>query len=408
MVYMAGDNNLSSAGDADLVEMRRVGSTDRVSVVTEFDSAGSHGTRRFHVERDGHGEQSTSIGETDSGDPQVLIDFVDWATTTYPAKRYALVLWNHGGGWEPLEVDRIARSVNSPGYTERELSDRMGSRVGRAMFRTTLERIFALDSPRERAICSDDGSGHSLDTIELGRVLRTVTDRLGRRLDLLGCDACLMSNLEVAYESRPYARYMVASEENEPNQGWPYDRILDALTENPDMSAAELGRHIVTSYIAWYGDIEHPGPVTQCAVDLDRMDELTGPLDELAAAIAGGLPALAGDLWRAQRGAARFWNNTLWDLKHFAELLGGGDTNGGAPDASPDLTAPVAAVIEALAPGDDRFVLEEGHAGESVARCGGVTAYLPPPITPISRFYADLAFAREREWNSMLEAYHAS
>ena len=47
MVYMAGDNNLSTAGDADLKEMRQVGSNDRVNVLVEFDNAGNQGTRRI-------------------------------------------------------------------------------------------------------------------------------------------------------------------------------------------------------------------------------------------------------------------------------------------------------------------------------------------------------------------------
>ena len=111
MVYMAGDNNLSEAGDADLFEMRRVGSTDRVQVVVEFDNAGSAGTRRIHVTEDGVGETVETLGETDSGSPAVLSNFISWAARNYPADRYALILWNHGNGWEPTEVDRIARSV---------------------------------------------------------------------------------------------------------------------------------------------------------------------------------------------------------------------------------------------------------------------------------------------------------
>ena len=28
-----------------------------------------------------------------------LIDFINWGITKYPAKRYGLVLWDHGGQW---------------------------------------------------------------------------------------------------------------------------------------------------------------------------------------------------------------------------------------------------------------------------------------------------------------------
>ena len=56
MVYMAGDNNLSAAGDTDLWEMRLVGSSDRLQVVVEFDNASSAGTRRIHIKKDGVGD----------------------------------------------------------------------------------------------------------------------------------------------------------------------------------------------------------------------------------------------------------------------------------------------------------------------------------------------------------------
>ena len=277
MVYMAGDNNLSDAGDVDLTEMRRIGSTDRVQVVVEFDNAGSSGTRRIHVTKDGVGETVETLGETDSGSPEVLSGFISWAARNYPADRYALILWNHGNGWEPTEVDRIARSVASPGYSEREISERSASPLGRVLFRPSLERIFSLASPSERAICSDDGSGHSLDTIELGRVIALGVEAIGRKFDLLGMDACLMSNIEVAYQLREYVRYVVASEENEPADGWPYDRILGRISANPDMETSEFAQHIVSDYVAWYQEQGHDGNVTQAAMDLANIEQLTDP-----------------------------------------------------------------------------------------------------------------------------------
>ncbi|MBM4429812.1 MAG: hypothetical protein FJ026_05605, partial [Chloroflexi bacterium] len=141
MVYLAGDNNLSDAGDTDLAEMRAVGSTDKVHIVAEFDNAGRRGTRRYHIQRDGVKERVESLGETDSGDPQVLLNFVDWAAANFKARRYALILWNHGGGWEPAEVDRLARRVRARDYSVREASERSASPLGRIFFRSTLEKI---------------------------------------------------------------------------------------------------------------------------------------------------------------------------------------------------------------------------------------------------------------------------
>lgn len=399
MVYMAGDNNLSSAGDKDLVEMRSVGSTDDVNIVVEFDNEGQHGTRRFHVQKDGSGERVESLGETDSGDPRVLLDFVTWTAEHFPAERYALVLWNHGGGWEPSEIDRIARSVGSGDYNAREAGERSATPLGRAFFRPTLETIFSLPTPSDRAICSDDGSGHSLDTVELGNVLAQIVDRLGQPLDLLGMDACLMSNFEVAYQARPYARYMVASEESEPNDGWPYEAVLGELVADPEAPTPDLAAHIVEAYIKSYLDRGYTGPVTQSAFDLSKVDPVAEAMDTLADAIRADLPGGVMSIWTAQRKSARFWHNTLWDVVHFCEELE-------QSTASDDVRAASQALRGALAQGPENFILAEKHNGNSVARCGGLTIYLISPLVEISRFYADLEFAKKHRWLAMLQAYH--
>lgn len=399
MVYMAGDNNLSAAGDSDLAEMRLVGSTDQVQIVVEFDNAGDDGTRRIHISKEGVGEHIETLGETDSGSPEVLSDFISWAAQNYPANRYALILWNHGNGWAPTEVDRIARSVASPGYSEREISERSASPLGRVLFRPSLESIFSLASPSERAICSDDGSGHSLDTIELGRVIALGVETIGQKFDLLGMDACLMSNIEVAYQLRDHVRYIVASEENEPADGWPYDQVLGRITANPDMDTSEFAQSIVSDYIDWYQNKGHAGDITQAAIDLSKLDTLTGPLSDFADQLTVNMRDSSADMWRAQRKSARFWHNTLWDLGHFCEAMAGSATGTEVRNAA-------IAVQSALKPGEGRLVVAESHRGTKVQRCRGVTIYLVPPINSISRYYRELDFSNNHPWINMLEAYH--
>jgi hypothetical protein len=401
MVYLAGDNNLSDAGDTDLREMRTVGSTADVNVVAEFDNAGDRGTSRYLIKRDGLNEPGESLGETDSGDPKTLVGFVAWAREKYPAERYGLVLWNHGGGWEPSEMDRVARSVGSRDYSLREASERSATPVGKLFFRSSLEKIFNRRSPKERAICSDDGSGHSLDTVELGNVLEQVKKILGQPLDLLGMDACLMSNLEVAYQAQGYAHYIVASEESEPNNGWPYDRVLRKLIDSPQLSTPDLATHIVESYIRSYADIQYSGAVTQSAFDLAKVATLTEPLDRLAGALIDDMPKASREIWDAQRKSVRFWHNTLWDISHFCEELE-------KETASKEVRKAAQEVREALPPGPDRFVIAESHRGKEVEGVGGVSIYLLPQLTDISEYYADLNFAKKHKWLEMLKAYHSS
>jgi hypothetical protein len=398
MVYMAGDNNLSTAGDKDLDEMRQVGSTPEVNIVVQFDNAGDHGTNRYRVLSGGQPDRVMSLGETDSGDPKTLNEFIAWTAQQYPAERYALVLWSHGSAWEPAEIDKIARSVNAPNYNSKEAADRSASTMGKVIFRTSLERIFQLPTSGERAICVDDGTGHSLDTLELEKVLAKAKDTLGQQIDLLGMDACLMSNIEVAFQVQPYVKYMVASEESEPNDGWPYERVLRHLVEDPDLTTAQAAEHIVRDYIRSYIDRGYQGDVTQTALDLGRVDELTGPLDALSEALtAQDRDQMRFNLWNAIFRTTRFWGDTLLDIPQFCAEL----------EKQPVSTATLQAsqqVRAALAQGSGRFVVAEGHNGKKVAHCGGVTIYLPA-LKGMSRFYPELAYATKHRWVNVLEAY---
>lgn len=79
MVYLAGDNNLDSAGVADLQEMKKVGSTDQVNVLAQFDRRGStQATKRYYIHKGGTLEKDVlaSLGETNMGDPKVLENFI--------------------------------------------------------------------------------------------------------------------------------------------------------------------------------------------------------------------------------------------------------------------------------------------------------------------------------------------
>ena len=99
------------------------------------------------------------------GDPETLTAFLEYCHDHYPAERYDLIIWDHGGGpndgvcWDEI-------------YEEDHLP--------------LTELLQALDSSPFR----DKG------------------------LDILCFDACLMGSAEVAVQVSPYARYMVATEDS--------------------------------------------------------------------------------------------------------------------------------------------------------------------------------------------------
>src|ERR1700752_390982 len=201
LTYIAAHNNLEEHGQRSLHQILAVGSTPEVRLAALFDGATS-ATRDF-VGEPGKTALQEPLRDFDSGDGDALLDTVRWAFDHCPAKRYGLILWSHGTGWRPEEIERIAGQVRGDSQVDaRESTVRAAAPGSLALFRSTLGQILRLERPAERAICFDDGTGHSLDALELARVTREIQSLIGQPLDFLGMDACLMATLEVAYQVR--------------------------------------------------------------------------------------------------------------------------------------------------------------------------------------------------------------
>src|SRR3954449_10821426 len=246
MVYVAGYNSLTEFAGKDLAEMRKVGSGDELRITAFVKRLEQEASHRIVIGKDGKNEERENLGrDVDSGSPQTLVDFIRWSKAKAPAQRYALVVWNHGSGWDPLDFDELYNEVRAArgrnGFNPRELADRSRTQIGRSVFTSSIVEVLSLETTLQRAIATDDGSGHSLDTIELARVIAKAHEELGAPLELLGMDACLMSCLEVAFEAAHDLEAVVGSEELEPGDGWPYGEILADLTANPDMDGPALG-----------------------------------------------------------------------------------------------------------------------------------------------------------------------
>ena len=263
LVFVNGDNNLEEAALDDLQEMEQVGSTDDVNIVVQVDRARGYttaegdrqGARRYLIAADpAQGLNSTllaDLGEVDSGDPQTVTDFALAALTDFPAERVALVMWNHGWGWSFTTDDQPAAT---------------------------------------KGISQDDDSGNDVSIAEgeYAAILAAVQADLGRPLDLVGMDACLMASWEIAHTAAPYARAYVASQDYESEDGWPYDMFLADLVAAPEMDGLALGEAIAARFNA-------TRDTTQSVTDLQRLDLLDAQLDAVALALmadAGGLERL--------------------------------------------------------------------------------------------------------------------
>jgi hypothetical protein len=413
LTYIAAHNNLDLLGRKSLTEILGVGSSPDVVLGALYD--GHVGAGRYVMGEPGFVGKQQQLGASfDGGDPEELLATAKWLFQQYPAERYGLVLWSHGTGWAPSEIEDVAREARPGDATDAtESAERSGAPGGRALFRSTLRSLLKPDARAERAILFDDGTGHSLDTLELARVVGAIAESVGQPLELLGMDACLMASLEVAYEVRKAARYLVASEELVPGHSWPYKEIYGALRADPDQGGADLAKLVVDRYVSFYtADPPRAGDVTKVALDLGRIDSLVAAADELAGALCADRATLADALWTAQFAAQQRettdgqrtpskFDYHLWDLRSVASALAG------SASVSDAVRQAAAKTAGAFAPGAGP-VLAERHLGGWFDGIGGVSVYLMPrELQRVSPHYKTLGFAKDTRWDEMLEAYHS-
>jgi len=94
-------------------------------------------------------------------------------------------------------------------------------------------------------VALDERYGDYLDPLELRQSLQYMKNLCGKNLDLVGFDACLMSNLEVAYLLSDCADYLLGSEEIEPWCGWNYAWLGQIST---GFSAKDIAQAVIDTY----------------------------------------------------------------------------------------------------------------------------------------------------------------
>jgi hypothetical protein len=244
--YGAGDNNLSSYIYHDVDEMEAVGSDANTNIVSQLD--GSRGNcKRYYLQKDEKPGTITSPVLEDMGpkvnmaDPKTLTDFIVWGVSKYPADHVALIIGDHGGG------------------TDGAISD------------------------------DRDGGWGMMKPPDIEKAVKDAQALTNKKIDLLGFDCCLMANTEVAYQLRDTADFLIASEENEGGDGWPYNKVLsgkvlrdlqEALRNKIEISPRDFAVAIIKDAGEVQGDLP-----TLSALDMAKMTQVAKGLDAFSKAI---------------------------------------------------------------------------------------------------------------------------
>ncbi len=410
IVYIAADNNLRTFAAYNLKQMATIGSNDQINIVAHLDiclNTKQKVTRRYFIEKNKIVQVNTDDPHTqkmDSGNPHTLISCCQWAIENYPATDYALILWNHGTGI--LDPANHGKAINTsdlftfnPSINKLEL-DRS----------VPFLEFFDKENKDYRGICWDDTTGNFLTNAKLDFALNEICTKFlhGKKISLLGFDACLMAMLEVATLTKKYAHIMVGSQEVELGTGWDYTRVLTPFAQGTPVDVITLAKNIVTSYQAAYHPVTND--YTQSAMDLNKIPLLEANIDAVGSLLLSCMKKQRhNSVKNALRNSrnkhcAHFDEPSYIDLHNFYINIKNNLPSFTLTDAQEQKTL-VAALYTKL---DEGLALINQiafayTAGSNLKNAHGISIYFPDHKLHSS--YPQTLFATTNTWSSLVAQY---
>ena len=188
-------------------EKKTIPAIELVKNVADYDlSVRDEFYQNKEAEGDDISAQSVDSEYANMGDEKYLQMFVDELDENYPAEHVVLDLYDHGRGIE-------------------------------------------------KGLCFDQYTNDPLTLRELKNVFDKRNEKGRAKYDILGFDACLMSNYDIWVNLAPYAELGIAAIGPELESGWYYTPFLTELGKNynnPEYTGKELSKDILDAYIEYY------------------------------------------------------------------------------------------------------------------------------------------------------------
>jgi Clostripain family len=249
LIYMIGSSDLASPQEGsgskiNINEMEAIGSSSKINVIIQTGGGIKSSpiddhkfidftvVQRHKILKNGI-QNLGNLGKRDMADPKTLTDFIIWGMSNFPAKKYAIILWDHGSGINGFGNDALFNH----------------------------------------------------DILKLSEMVKAFADAkkiTNKNFELIGFDACLMASVEVANMISSFGNYMVASEEDVPLTGWNYSSILEKLTKYPESNGSSLGKTMADSYLKYYNSEINQKTVTLSVINLTKVSQITNGIEELS------------------------------------------------------------------------------------------------------------------------------
>lgn len=363
LVYMDADNDLESYAIENLNQMESVGSTKDMRIIVQVDRTPGHDssngdwsdTRRYLITKDNDSAHITSLrldttqplGELDMADSRNLKNFVEWGAKTFPAQHYCVILWNHGTGWE---------------FT-----------------------IPSTPTVNANYVLSDDSSGNAMNVTEIPGALSMV------KPDILAFDACYMQQVEIAYQLRNSADYLVGSTGAVPSSGFNYPGFLSQINSNSN--PVQVGESIVDTFMSANRNYK---AIQMSMVDLSRMDAVAAAANQFSNALLVNQTNWSSSIEKAREQSYDYSVSGGSKKRYLIDLAGYADRCSNLIGSNLNLAA------SELRQSVESAVVAEGHSSDSTGATG-LSVFLPKAGNYDSA-YKRLDFAKATSWDNLISS----
>lgn len=239
LVYMVGENDLSDYMETNISNMMKgyeLASTKaNILIYKDIDEQ----PKLYLIDKTGNGTPRKSLIKTYSDqmavDPEVMKNVINEVFQKYPAQHKALILSSHADG-----------------------------------------SLYQSNTISKRSFGMEKKNG-----IYYGMNVTDIKDALDNTpyLDVLMFDACMMANVEMAYELRDNAHYLLAAPNSVPAEGFPYHKIMSDLLKMDEESL----KKVLDGYMYYFhnNDADWDDFVAVSLTDLTKMDQVAVEIDSL-------------------------------------------------------------------------------------------------------------------------------
>jgi len=333
MLYAAADYEL--IGDPSIPFAENFAANDKVHTLLLQDNYNKK-TKFWYVKPDSSLKLVEDSVEYNMGDEATLAHYISTSKKKYPADRYILCFYSHGGGW-------------------------MGC-------------------------CGDETDNDLLTNDNIKEGLKAAAG-----VDIIMFTApCLMGSIEMAYELKDQADYIIASENTSSYFRWfgPMDNLNLTLLNNPKIDSKELSINIIDWILQYkdelygmfdqfdFGDdsftydkfVDYLEKLTMSVVETDKVEILTSALHDLSLVYAEDIDHF-DSLYTSIYDSLESYNTVISDLLSLVDQM-----------RKKELNSTTVAKWNYLETALNNAIIANCH-GDSLEYAGGLNIYCPNPAT---------------------------